>query len=547
MATDFKHPKEQAAWKTLTENPVFQFVVDGFQSLYTDLTDYANMKGRNFLVTRETSPQLHRLYQTAARRLGVVQEVPLYVQFDYALQIETVGTDGDCAIVLTSACLEECSEAQLLALFGRELAHIRYRHIRMLNIHKLFDKVLQLVPVVGGAASQLFQTLLLQWRQYASYTADRGAAIAAQSTDGALEALSAAMGMRLDSTGAAAVLEQRAEADQPAAEMSLAGKAILQMMISKIPVPFGVWRMQELKRWCESKECKESFPTVYYSNYGRLGPQQRSDTGSLYKQAVLMQARDPEGALTLLHAAAGSGCAQAQAQLGQYYLTGKAGLPRQLHTGLTLLQAAASRGSISAWFGLGVCLRNGLGTALEKDEKRALWMFRLAEAGGHPKAGAYLAGCRPVPLHESMISRVMHWFSAGFAGGPCLIGPDDPARGLGDIPDDIRSFLWIPAGERVLALERKTNAAGKLRDAIAVTPIGIYWRAEPEEPNHLTWAELCRCKMDGSVKKDTVTLRIGEKPLWTYHKDLRLREAGTLILRIRRLLDPTGSQPANQA
>ena len=177
--TDFVHPGEQSALNKLTENKIFQYVADVFQSVYTDLTSYAAMKGRNFLVTETTMPDLYGLYQTAAARLGIGTPPPLYIQLEYALKIQTVGTDGDCAVMINWACLEECSREQLLALFGQELAHVRCRHLRILNMDSILDAILAKLPMVGTMAAQTLKTLLLQWKEYAYYTADRGAAIAA--------------------------------------------------------------------------------------------------------------------------------------------------------------------------------------------------------------------------------------------------------------------------------------------------------------------------------------------------------------------------------
>lgn len=245
---DFRHPGEQSAWNALTENPVFQYAVNVFQSVYTDLTAFAAMKSRNFLVTEDTLPRLYQLYRLAAARLGVTEPVPVYIETEYAIKIQTVGTDGDCAILISSACLEECSDEQLLALFGQELAHIRYQHLRVLNVNNMLDTILGLIPFVGTAASQTFQTLLLQWRQYAYYTADRGAAIAARSRDAVLENLSLAMGRKLNGAGVEAVLAQLREEEAPA-DRSVAAKAVLQLMMNSITVPFGVWRMRELCNW----------------------------------------------------------------------------------------------------------------------------------------------------------------------------------------------------------------------------------------------------------------------------------------------------------
>lgn len=246
---EFVHPGEETAWNALLKNQIFQTVVDIFQSLHTDLTAFGAMKGRNFLVTENTMPDIYRLYQTAAKKLAVEELPPLYVQMDYAIKIQTVGTDGDCAIMINSACLEECSEDQLLALFGQELTHIRYDHLRILNMDGMLDAILTKIPWVGSAASQTLKTLLMQWKEYAYYTADRGAAIAAGGKLAVFQNLSMAMGKKLTPCEIESLLSEYGNTEHLSAEQGAAAKVVLQLMINSIALPFGLWRIQELSAW----------------------------------------------------------------------------------------------------------------------------------------------------------------------------------------------------------------------------------------------------------------------------------------------------------
>jgi len=539
MSADYRYLQEQSAWELLTGNAVFQFVVDAFQGCYFDLTEFASMKGRSFLVTQETAPQIYRLYRVAAERLDVDPDIPVYIQTDYPLQIKTIGTDGDCAIVLSSACVEEYSQVQMLALFGQALSHIRYGHVRMLNIHRLVDPLLRLIPFVGNAAAELFKTLLLDWRQYALYTADRGAAIAAQSADAVLHNLSAAMGMKLESAGFYATLEQLDEEKQQKDTMSAMGKAVMQIMIDRIAVPFGVWRMQELKKWCASAACQEQFPAVYYGTESEFGLDHTYDAASLYRQALVLEAHNQERFMAMLHAAAHRGLPQAQARLGQYYLMGRGGLPKDLHTGLTWLRSAALTGSADAWFGLGVCFRSGCGSLLPKDEQRAVWMFRLAAAAGHPHANARLADEKPESLQNGITNSALTWFRNSCSDGPCQINTSNPLAGL-NVSRDLYIYLWIPFGETILALECDRAPDGRLRSAIALTPIGIYQYGNIGIPFHMTWKSLCRYPMDGLKQGSSVTLRIGQNDFCRFTAGSGQREIGALLLRIKMLLDKNG-------
>ena len=203
--------------------------------------------------------------------------------------------------------------------------------------------------------------------------------------------------------------------------------------------------------------------------------------------------------------------------------------------GLTLLAEAAEAGSAAAFYGLGVCLKNGLGSILPCDTDAAAWMFRLARDGGHPKAAAVLAPIAPKVPDEDLLAKTMAWFRTGFSGGACRVREDAPQLGLTELPASLRDFLWIPAAEPVLALEYTPGPDGNLLYAIAVTPVGIYRRRDLL-PFHITWDRLCRQHMDGLVEGDTVTLRLNGENLCTYRKNSPCRQIGTLILRISKLL-----------
>ena len=246
---DFVHPGEQSAWIKLSENKIFQYVIDVFQTIYMDLTAFAAMKGRNFLITENTMPDVYRLYYLAGKRLGISELPPLYLQMEYTIKIQTLGTDGDCAILINSACLEECSDEQLLALFGQELTHICCGHLRILNIDTMLDTILAKLPMVGPMAAQTLKTLLLQWKEYSYYTADRGAAIAAGEKTPVFQNLSMAMGRMLDKNDIKSLLDICKEKEQLSLEQSAAAKVVLQMMINSIALPFGMWRIRELEEW----------------------------------------------------------------------------------------------------------------------------------------------------------------------------------------------------------------------------------------------------------------------------------------------------------
>ncbi|MDO4332468.1 MAG: M48 family metalloprotease [Eubacteriales bacterium] len=541
MAADFRHEQERMAWGLLEKNSVVRFVVDAYQEFVQDLTTNASAKGRNFPVTQETAPRLYRLYRLAAERVGVSEPVPLYLQMEYNLQAKTAGTDGDCAIFVDSACIEQYSDTRLLALFGHELAHIRYGHVRMLNINEMMDQVLTWIPF-GGVAAETFKATLLEWRRFADYTADRGAAIAAGSADAVLQNLSQSMGRELDSEGVDAVL--REVPDEKDLKMGVTGTALFQIMINSIQVPYGVWRMKQLKQWCASETCRQTFPTVYYGTRSGFGLEDADDGAALYEQFREMWEKNRKRALALLHAAADCGNMRANTRLGRYYLNGMDGLRKDAHNGLLLLRTAALAGDPEAWYILAGCFETGCGSLLPQDSERSAWLYCLAASSGYGEGGDGNLRQLPAISPKSMES-LMNWFTENFYGGPAIFNELAPAEGLNsdccpDI-DALRTWLWIPGNETVYMTEFDMEQNGGFCRAIAIAATGIYVFDGQGLPFRLPWKKLKSCRIDARKKGERVTLFLNEKPLCSYNAKPPERAVGVMLVKIRKILNPQKS------
>ena len=173
---DYRHPREEEKLHRLLKSPVIQAVLGAYQEIRAGTSEFARLRNRNFLVTESSSPVLYRLYRQARRRVGVTEPIPLYLEFDYGYTARAEGTDGNCALLLSGRCLEEMDSQELLALLGSQLAHIRFGHVKYLQVSELLDQLLRNIPFVGGAAGKTAGALLLDWKQCAQMTADRGGA-----------------------------------------------------------------------------------------------------------------------------------------------------------------------------------------------------------------------------------------------------------------------------------------------------------------------------------------------------------------------------------
>lgn len=237
---DYRYPEEKAALHELVRKKEFQAALKLFEKIYADATDFARLQGRNFRVTKAAQPRLHYLYRLAARRLEFREEVPMYLELSHQFAPKIYGTDGKCAVVLSSICLETLTDPELTAMFGSAISHIQHGHVKYLNMGNLADELFLSIPFVGSAAAMMVKALLVQWRKYAEFTADRGAAVAAGDAQAVFGYLSKSMGTSTVFHG-----WPKEERRRPVESMSKAERMVYQLLAEDIPVfPLGFcgWR-----------------------------------------------------------------------------------------------------------------------------------------------------------------------------------------------------------------------------------------------------------------------------------------------------------------
>lgn len=537
MTAQFQHEEEKERLKALTGSVGFRKLLDLFHQVYGDLTSFARLPGRNFPVTAGTEPDLYELYQTAAERLQMKPDVPVYLSFDHSLGAETVGTDGNCAIVLTSECVDRFSSEQLLAVFGHELAHIRYGHVCFLNIERLSDDLLARIPLAGGLAAESLKTLLLKWKLAAEYTADRGAAIAAGRMEPALKNLLCGMGGSGEEgeifleTGPR-ILPQLPELQ----DFSLAGQALLQILAKEFELPFGNLRAARLREWCGSKQCREQFSPVYY----------RSFSG---QERVKREPGLQEEKLRLLHEAAEGGHPKAQSRLGSAYLRGGQGLAESLSWGLHYLRQAALQKDPGGLYGLGVCFWGGAGKELPEDKKRAAWLFELAAEQGMKAPAEMEKGAGPdtgVPSGaESLVRQVLAWYQSRDSGKekgevcfcPSFSGKEEEPAG--SLLSRLREYLWIPEKDPVYAFEAQQKNLAQ-EQTTALTRYGIYWYAGRGLPERVSWREFLAGELTGETGGEGIELKLNGRPIGEYKSGEKECSVWGILVKIRALWEKQG-------
>ena len=264
---NFLHPLEIERLEALKSSRLFNIILNFFGSHYANLTTISQISDRYFPVTPKTFPRLYDLYETACKKLEIQNEYALFCTMDYARNAKTVGTDDNCVIVIDSSCLADFSDRQIVALLGRELGHIKMKHVSYLNAFDMIDDLIQSIPfaskIFGSAVVRGFEGLFLEWLLAAEYTADRAAAIAADGIQPVMQNHLMTSGIENADQCRDYNLYTQISFSQNLNKLGRAAQIIFMSTLKTFPIPFVIPRMQELEKWSTSEECRRDFPKIF--------------------------------------------------------------------------------------------------------------------------------------------------------------------------------------------------------------------------------------------------------------------------------------------
>lgn len=172
--SDFIHPEDAAALKTLESIPGFPLLLKKFLQIGLEQMQY----GINMASTIRLSPtQLPHLYNhlpPICKKLGIA-EPEFYLEMDPMPNAYTFG-DTKVYVTVTSGLVELLSDEELDAVIAHECGHIKCRHVLY---HSLARYVLQGVDNLGllGKLALPLELALYYWQRKSELSCDRAGAI----------------------------------------------------------------------------------------------------------------------------------------------------------------------------------------------------------------------------------------------------------------------------------------------------------------------------------------------------------------------------------
>ncbi len=258
----YEHEFDKAALKAMKALPGFDTVVNFFLNWTYIKWHVIELQGSNFLVTRESCPELYDLVRDVADTLDLRPLPRFYTQWGYNINGYTTGYKEDTLLVLNSGAVDLLSEDELRYVVGHEGGHIRSAHTIYHVMGQLFNSAIGQIPIVGSLATPIYYALLY-WIRMSEFTADRAGLLACQNIDAAISAIIKMSGLPqryFENMNKEAFIKQATEFRQ--SFCGFTDKAIKTLTIAGSSHPWTVLRAAELLAWYESGEYQKVLDSV---------------------------------------------------------------------------------------------------------------------------------------------------------------------------------------------------------------------------------------------------------------------------------------------
>ncbi|HIT16066.1 MAG TPA: M48 family metalloprotease [Candidatus Avimuribaculum pullicola] len=250
----YEHNFDKAALKSLRALPGFDVVVNFFLNWTYIKWHVIELQGSNFLVTRESCPELYNLVHEVADTLDVRPLPRFYTQWGYDINGYTTGYKEDTLLVLNSGTVDLLSDDELRYVAGHEMGHIKSGHVIYHVMGQLFNTAISQIPLVSTLTTPIYYGLMY-WNRMSEFTADRAGLLACQDIDAAISAIIKMSGLPLkyfEKMNRDSFIKQATEFRKSFSGFT--DNVIKAISIMGSSHPWTVLRAAELLLWYESGE-----------------------------------------------------------------------------------------------------------------------------------------------------------------------------------------------------------------------------------------------------------------------------------------------------
>jgi len=251
-ADHFRHPLDRQATQALKQLPGLDVAIRSLLGPMGEQFFYLENIAASVLVGPNQLPQIYSLLVEAAQVLDL--EVPqLYIKQHPVPNAYTFAMRGKQPfIVVHTALIELLNEAELQAVIGHELGHLKCDHGVYLTLANLLTLATSQLPF-GAVLMQSWQSQIMEWVRCAEFTCDRAALLATQDARTVASVL-----MKL--SGGSPTLSPQLNLDAFIAQAnaydsiseSEMGEMLKRLKTDELSHPVPVLRAREIDRWAST-------------------------------------------------------------------------------------------------------------------------------------------------------------------------------------------------------------------------------------------------------------------------------------------------------
>ncbi len=251
-ADHFRHPLDRQATQALKQLPGLDVAIRSLLGPMGEQFFYLENIAASVLVGPNQLPNIYNLLVEACQVLDL--EVPqLYIKQHPIPNAYTFAMRGKQPfVVVHTSLIELLNEAELQAVIGHELGHLKCDHGVYLTLANLLTLMTSQLPL-GPVLMQNWQSKIMEWVRCAEFTCDRAALLATQDARTVASVL-----MKL--SGGSPTLSPQLNLDAFIAQASAydsiseseIGEMLKQLKTDELSHPVPVLRAREIDRWAST-------------------------------------------------------------------------------------------------------------------------------------------------------------------------------------------------------------------------------------------------------------------------------------------------------
>ncbi|MBI2266339.1 MAG: M48 family metallopeptidase [Armatimonadetes bacterium] len=257
----FTHPEDRKALAAVKKIPVIKEIISKIAETFAEKAVRCMNLANNVRVGPNQCPEIYRMFRESAEILDI-QELPeIYIATRYEINAVSYGI-REYTITLYSGLIDFLEPAELSAVIGHELGHIKAQHM-------LYQTIIRTLVMISQGALGIFSQFanlftdgfllaLLAWYRKAELTCDRASLLVTQDpliVSNTLTKLGGGTSKLMTQANLDEILLQAKEYQEMDESVFWKGFKFLQTAFESHPFP--IVRVKEILSWAESGEYQQ--------------------------------------------------------------------------------------------------------------------------------------------------------------------------------------------------------------------------------------------------------------------------------------------------